>query len=132
MKLIKTASGKTKLRLTKSEWEGIGKKAGWVDQGEFDPEEAWEWALEVLQETTGHITDRAPSNQEIRDFLLKTENENEKRLDEGQVKSNISKIIQQYKMKEQGFKVKEQGGSNFGDYDDNLDPLDKAQRRSGW
>ena len=29
MKLIKTAYGKTKLKLTTSEWESIGKKMGW-------------------------------------------------------------------------------------------------------
>jgi hypothetical protein len=33
MKLIKTASGK-KLKLSKSEWESIGKKAGWVRMSE--------------------------------------------------------------------------------------------------
>ena len=29
MKITKTASGKTKIILTKSEWQSIGKKAGW-------------------------------------------------------------------------------------------------------
>ena len=31
MKITKTASGKTKIVLTKSEWKSIGKKAGWVN-----------------------------------------------------------------------------------------------------
>ena len=31
MKITKTASGKTKIVLTKSEWKTIGKKAGWDD-----------------------------------------------------------------------------------------------------
>jgi len=31
MKLIKTASGKQKLKLSKKEWQSIGKKAGWLD-----------------------------------------------------------------------------------------------------
>jgi len=30
MKIIKTADGKKKLKLTKSEWEKMGRKAGWV------------------------------------------------------------------------------------------------------
>jgi len=30
MELIKTAN-KTKIKMSKSEWEGIGKKAGWMD-----------------------------------------------------------------------------------------------------
>jgi len=29
MKLIKTASGKKKIKISKSEWQNIGKKAGW-------------------------------------------------------------------------------------------------------
>ena len=29
MKLTKTASGKTQLKLTKAEWKAIGKRAGW-------------------------------------------------------------------------------------------------------
>jgi len=30
MKYIKTASGKTQLKISKSEWKAIGKKAGWL------------------------------------------------------------------------------------------------------
>ena len=30
MKLVKTASGKTKVKISKKEWQAIGKKAGWV------------------------------------------------------------------------------------------------------
>jgi hypothetical protein len=30
MKLVKTASGKNKIKLSKSEWENIGKTAGWM------------------------------------------------------------------------------------------------------
>ena len=29
MKIIKTASGKKTIKISRSEWEGIGKKAGW-------------------------------------------------------------------------------------------------------
>jgi hypothetical protein len=32
MKLRKTASGKTELKLSKTEWEAIGKKAGWLEK----------------------------------------------------------------------------------------------------
>lgn len=31
MKIVKTASGKRKIKLSKKEWEDIGKKAGWLD-----------------------------------------------------------------------------------------------------
>jgi hypothetical protein len=36
MKLIKTASGKNQIKLSKSEWESIGKKAGWMKESEED------------------------------------------------------------------------------------------------
>ena len=29
MKILKTASGKNKIKMSKKEWQGIGKKAGW-------------------------------------------------------------------------------------------------------
>jgi transcription antitermination factor NusG len=32
MKLIKTASGKQTIKLSKKEWESIGKTAGWIDE----------------------------------------------------------------------------------------------------
>jgi len=31
MKLVKTASGKTKIKMSKKEWQSLGKKAGWMD-----------------------------------------------------------------------------------------------------
>ena len=30
MKIIKTASGKSKIKISRSEWQSIGKKAGWM------------------------------------------------------------------------------------------------------
>jgi len=34
MKLVKTASGKNKIKMSKSEWTSIGKKAGWMKEAE--------------------------------------------------------------------------------------------------
>ena len=31
MRLTRTASGKTTVKISKSEWQRIGKKAGWVN-----------------------------------------------------------------------------------------------------
>ena len=31
MKILKTASGKQTIKISKSEWNNIGKKAGWID-----------------------------------------------------------------------------------------------------
>ena len=32
MKIVKTASGKNRIKMSKSEWTSIGKKAGWVNE----------------------------------------------------------------------------------------------------
>ena len=32
MKIVKTASGKKKIKISKSEWTSIGKQAGWMDE----------------------------------------------------------------------------------------------------
>ena len=37
MKLIKTASGKKKLRMSKKDWKKIGKQAGWMKKSQIDP-----------------------------------------------------------------------------------------------
>ena len=34
MKVIKTASGKSKIKISKKEWESIGKKAGWMKKAD--------------------------------------------------------------------------------------------------
>jgi len=32
MKLVKTASGKTNIKMSQKEWQSIGKKAGWMNK----------------------------------------------------------------------------------------------------
>ena len=36
MKVVKTASGKTRIKMSKSEWESIGKKSGWFREANQD------------------------------------------------------------------------------------------------
>ena len=36
MKVIKTASGKKQIKISKNEWESIGKKAGWMKVAECE------------------------------------------------------------------------------------------------
>jgi hypothetical protein len=40
MKIIKTANGKSKVRMSKEEWKTIGKKAGWNPNGVLSQEES--------------------------------------------------------------------------------------------
>jgi hypothetical protein len=37
MKLVKQASGKTTIKMSKSEWTEMGKKAGWLSKVAYDP-----------------------------------------------------------------------------------------------
>ena len=37
MKILKTASGKQTIKLSKKEWTNIGKKAGWMEKTETYP-----------------------------------------------------------------------------------------------
>jgi arsenate reductase-like glutaredoxin family protein len=36
MKLVKTASGKKQIKMSKKEWQNIGKKAGWMKKAEIE------------------------------------------------------------------------------------------------
>jgi hypothetical protein len=44
MKLTKTAYGKQKLKISRTEWEGIGKQAGWMKKSQGRP-----WSTEDTQ-----------------------------------------------------------------------------------
>lgn len=59
MKITKTASGKTEIRISRSEWEAIGKKAGWA---QFDPIREVEEVRSLI-----HNSDPSKINAEILD-----------------------------------------------------------------
>ena len=75
MKITKTASGKTKIVLTKSEWKTIGKKAGWEDKFDHtDPsnyapgqtpykDEEWNQVQELLQGALDEQDGRTPDDK---------------------------------------------------------------------
>jgi CO/xanthine dehydrogenase Mo-binding subunit len=46
MKVIKTASGKKTIKLSKSEWQSIGKKAGWMKKAEKNVGSALAFSVE--------------------------------------------------------------------------------------
>ena len=48
MKLIKTAEGKTKLKISREEWEKIGREAKW--KGDVEIEQTGEWAGKSVSE----------------------------------------------------------------------------------
>jgi hypothetical protein len=49
MKVTKTASGKDKIKLSKSEWTNFGKKAGWLDKEAHCGEEQCEVAEAMME-----------------------------------------------------------------------------------
>jgi hypothetical protein len=75
MKLRKTASGKTELKLSKKEWEDIGVKAGWLDKSAAsDPRLQWdegddELPMEILEELI-EIEEDATLSSEIIERLV--------------------------------------------------------------
>ena len=53
MKLIKTASGKRQLKISRKEWEKIGKQAGWRKQAQLE-----EWQGEKIKEYISELWNR--------------------------------------------------------------------------
>jgi hypothetical protein len=47
MQLIKTASGKQTIKLSKKEWTNIGKKAGWIKIADFENNDGWHESREL-------------------------------------------------------------------------------------
>ena len=66
MKLVKTASGKKALKLSKSDWERIGKQAGW-----FDSDDDWDeddWKIEDALENEEIMKKLNPYLEELKDY----------------------------------------------------------------
>tara|TARA_Y100000310_G_scaffold72876_2_gene69050 strand:- start:16395 stop:16682 length:288 start_codon:yes stop_codon:yes gene_type:complete len=65
MKLIKNASGKTQLKLSKSEWQKIGKEQGWIKKGQgIIPEAApenWDGEGAIAPRDLQPIDDTGPT-----------------------------------------------------------------------
>ena len=54
MKIIKTANGKSKVKLSRKEWEGIGKQAGWMTPPSVaNDTETWNGVNEFKQSPEG-------------------------------------------------------------------------------
>jgi hypothetical protein len=72
MKLVKTASGKQQIKISKSEWEALGKKAGWIKEAkwgkdtEVSPEEKGKWTNYSKEELIKK-RDAAKKRQDKRD-----------------------------------------------------------------
>jgi len=64
MKLVKTASGKQTIKMSKPEWQSIGKKAGWMKKAMWDDagdraaedDEAYSMVLEKAKEAVAAMT----------------------------------------------------------------------------
>ena len=50
MKLVKTASGKQTIKMSKKEWKDIGKKAGWMKEAQQTDDEIWAGIEEEQQQ----------------------------------------------------------------------------------
>jgi len=65
MKIVKTASGKQQIKMSKKEWEAIGRKAQWMtdDMGGDDG---------IVHDPVSEITDLASSNPQKFEDLLRS------------------------------------------------------------
>jgi hypothetical protein len=76
MKLTKSAAGKTKLKISREEWEKIGNEKGWMKEAKWgkedvvDPKEKGKW--------------KGYSQEELRSKLNKAKERNKKRRDKGE------------------------------------------------
>jgi len=61
MKLIKNASGKTQLKLSKSEWQKIGKEQGWTKKGQGTIPEGWDGEGAITPKDLQPIDDTGPT-----------------------------------------------------------------------
>ena len=49
MKIMKTASGHSKIKMSRKEWTAIGKKAGWLKKAQENSANK-EWGKRIVQE----------------------------------------------------------------------------------
>jgi len=61
MKILKTASGKQKLKISKKEWESIGKKAGWMKEAVELPGEKRKCSNPYCEKEVGNDEKTCPS-----------------------------------------------------------------------
>jgi len=71
MKLVKTAEGKTKVRISKDEWERIGNEQGWIKEAKWgkdtDVEQPGKWTNYTIEELKKKRDAAKERNQKRRD-----------------------------------------------------------------
>jgi hypothetical protein len=72
MKLVKTASGKTKIKMSRSEWTEMGKQAGWIGSSENNQSGWLKQAMPVMMHAEVHeiksSKDMEPYMEDLPDF----------------------------------------------------------------
>jgi hypothetical protein len=91
MKLVKTANGKNKIRMTRKEWTSMGKKAGWADELDYGSRPATK-AIELLKSLKEDLRFGGISTSR-RDSVLNRMKDNLKVLSQCNVLSEQSKFI---------------------------------------
>jgi len=104
MKLIKTASGDQAVKMSKSEWEAMGRKAGWMKEakwsGDAEIKQTGEWAGKTIEELEKDLS------------TYKKKQENYEKENNGETKEEYTS-----KMKEINFAIrsKKKGKGKWGD-----------------
>ena len=70
MKIIKTASGKKRIKISKKEWKAIGKKAGWMKTAINGDDDYYNQMINSRPATIGHLI--AQGDEKAKKALLET------------------------------------------------------------
>jgi len=97
MKVIKTASGKKTIKISKSEWESIGKTAGWMKEAK--------WKGDVEIKNTGENTEQTVGELKKEVTKLKKQQEKYKKEHGGKASKEITK-----KLRQKNFAIRAKGG----------------------
>jgi len=97
MKLIKTASGKKKIKISKREWKSIGKKAGWMKKAQHDAD--WQDGEDEYQFHKESLQDSGIEEPTYEQVMKEISQEKEKSAKEDQLqrsRSTIKNILEKF------------------------------------
>ena len=72
MKIVKTASGKQNIRLSRSEWKSIGERAGWIKTAkQYEVSYSVGFSPEIKKKTVFVNPSKLPEGVTEKDFIAK-------------------------------------------------------------
>tara|TARA_R110000824_G_scaffold148242_3_gene317859 strand:+ start:44304 stop:44543 length:240 start_codon:yes stop_codon:yes gene_type:complete len=69
MKIVKTASGKKQIKMSKKEWQSIGKKAGWFDKKDTCEENTCNTSFSTISDEDLLLAIKSKSSDHLEDYV---------------------------------------------------------------